>query len=260
MEEIKQKVFIVHGHDSKAKSETESLIYRLGMEPVILHRQANRGRTIIEKFEQESDVTFAIVLLTPDDKGGPKNSAEWFHRARQNVIFELGYLFGKLGREKVICIVKGDVEKPSDVDGIVYLQFKESAEEIESVLSNELKVTNKNAYIFLGGEEESQIALQAEAKSLAGQFIDYYKEFEDYNRTKGNIEPIEVYLNWASIYRRGYVGIAEDYDLFVAVAVKVSKMGFEIPLLKLNRKIFERTIKRAKLNEDSHRAEMRNLK
>lgn len=139
-----QKVFIVHGHDNTAKSEAESLIYRFGMKPIILNRSQNKGRTIIEKIEQESDVSYAIVLLTPDDEGGPKDKAK-YPRARQNVIFEMGYLFAKLGRDRVICLLKENVEKPSDIDGIVYLHFKDSIDEIEMDLKKEFKGSDKKS-------------------------------------------------------------------------------------------------------------------
>jgi len=251
----KHKVFIVHGHDNKAKAEAESLVYRLEMQPIVLHRQASRGRTIIEKFEQESDVSFAIVLLTPDDKGGPKDKTIWLPRARQNVIFELGYLFAKLGREKVICLVKGNVEKPSDVDGIVYLPFKESVDEVEMDLRKEFGVVSKKPREAPIDKEKSRIVPDGEAESLARECLAWHKQFEKLHREDGHIEPIDVYLDWASTYRRGYVVLAEDYDLFIAVAKKLSEMGFKISLPQLNRKVFERTIKRAKLKEESHRAE-----
>lgn len=154
------KVFIVHGHDNKAKSEAESLIYRFGMKPIILHRSPNKGRTIIEKIEQESDVSYAIVLLTPDDEGGPKDKAKYFPRARQNVIFELGYLFARLGRERVICLLKENVEKPSDIDGIVYLAFKESIDEIEMDLKKEFESSDlKLSHTFSEKREEKNTTI-----------------------------------------------------------------------------------------------------
>lgn len=132
------KVFIVHGHDAAAKSEAESLVYRIGMVPVTLHRRANLGRTIIEKFEDESDVKFALVLLTPDDEIAVDATSKRY-RARQNVIFELGYFFARLGRRNVVCAVKGDVERPSDIDGIVYVPFIKSLDEAEAAIAREFK-------------------------------------------------------------------------------------------------------------------------
>ena len=116
------------------------------LEPVILHEQPNEGRTIIEKFEQHADVGFAVVLLTPDDMGrsagngnepkpsssvsiegkpvlldpSPRNGNNLKPRARQNVILELGFFLGKLDRACVCVLVKGDLETPSDYDGVVY--------------------------------------------------------------------------------------------------------------------------------------------
>ena len=94
---------------------------------MVLHEQANIGRTIIEKFEEHAQVGFAVVLLTPDDVGAFRDDKSkqkpW---ARQNVIFEFGYLIGKLGRKRVCALVKGDVEKPSDYNGVLYISFDDS--------------------------------------------------------------------------------------------------------------------------------------
>ena len=122
VEQKKEKVFIVHGHDEAAKQITARFLEKANLKPIILHEQANSGRTIIEKIEAYSDVSFAVVLYTECDLGRDKNTGhdqERF-RARQNVVFEHGYLIGKLGRKKVCALVKGDVEKPGDISGVVY--------------------------------------------------------------------------------------------------------------------------------------------
>ncbi len=116
------KVFVIHGHDESARETVARFLERLELEPVILHEQPNKGRTIIEKFEEHAQVGFAVVLLTPDDVGAladDKNNQK--PRARQNVIFEFGYFIGKLGRERVCALVKGNVETPSDYDGVIYI-------------------------------------------------------------------------------------------------------------------------------------------
>lgn len=114
------KVFLVHGHDNEAKETVARFIERLGLEAVILHEQANRGRTIIEKLEHHVDAFFAVVILTPDDVGAPcKDSNSLQSRARQNVIFELGLLIGKLGRSHVCALQKGEIELPSDYHGVL---------------------------------------------------------------------------------------------------------------------------------------------
>ena len=116
------KVFVIHGHDESARESVARLLEKAEIEFVILHEQPNKGRTIIEKFEGNSDVGFAIVLLTPDDLGAAKGSEPDFQpRARQNVVFEFGYFTGKLGRERVCALVKGDLENPSDLHGILYV-------------------------------------------------------------------------------------------------------------------------------------------
>lgn len=119
------RVFIVHGHDELTKIKTARFVEKLGFEAVILHEQANKGMTIIEKIEANTDVGFAIVLYTGDDLGNTKEEAlkgELKHRARQNVVFEHGYLIAKLSRSHVVPLVNEGVELPSDIKGIVYIE------------------------------------------------------------------------------------------------------------------------------------------
>ena len=116
------KVFVIHGQDKSARETVARFLERLNLKPVILHEQPNEGRTIIEKFEDYADVTFVVVLLTPDDMGALKEQSRNLKpRARQNVVFEFGYFIGKLGRERVCALSKRDVERPSDCDGILYV-------------------------------------------------------------------------------------------------------------------------------------------
>ncbi|WP_254613086.1 TIR domain-containing protein [Brevibacillus sp. HB1.2] len=144
-----KKVFVVHGRDRTALLETESLLRRIGLEPVVLHRMANNGMTLIEKFEKCSDVKYAVVLLTPDDIGAlNEDYPNYRFRARQNVIFELGFFYGKLGRSKVCCIYKSNVELPSDINGVAYLPYNQSVEEIEMALLKELKAANLQFQAF----------------------------------------------------------------------------------------------------------------
>lgn len=121
------RVFVIHGRDEAARETVARFLEKLGLEPVILHEQANKGRTIIEKFEDHADVGFAVVLLTPDDVGGLRGEQPKLNpRARQNVILELGFFLGKLGRQRVCPLVKGDVETPSDYDGVVYAKLDDA--------------------------------------------------------------------------------------------------------------------------------------
>lgn len=122
------EVFIVHGYDGEAKERTARFVEKLGFRAIILHEQASRGRTIIEKIEKYTNVGFAIVLYTPDDLGNVKENAdkgELKARARQNVVFEHGYLIGKLGRENVVPLVAGAIELPNDISGMVYISDKD---------------------------------------------------------------------------------------------------------------------------------------
>lgn len=117
-----RKVFVVHGHDEGAREAVARFLEKLGFEAIILHEQANQGRTIIEKIEVHGDVGFAVVLLTPDDVGGIRDG-EAKPRARQNVILELGYFIGRLGRSRVCALRRGDMELPSDFGGVVYESY-----------------------------------------------------------------------------------------------------------------------------------------
>jgi predicted nucleotide-binding protein len=142
----KTKVFIVHGHDELIKSDLEIFLREIGLQPVVLHREADGGRTIIEKFEKYSNVGYAFILLTPDDigypvseEGKPDSERKKERRARQNVIFELGYFVAKLGRQNVCCLYKQDVALPSDISGIAYKKFQHSFQEVTLHIIKDLK-------------------------------------------------------------------------------------------------------------------------
>lgn len=120
-----RRVFVVHGHDEGARDTVARFLEKIDLTPVILHELPNKGRTIITKFREEAaDIDFAVVLMTPDDFGG-RTGAEPRPRARQNVVFELGFFIGSLGPERVAAIVKGDVERPSEFDGVVYISLEQ---------------------------------------------------------------------------------------------------------------------------------------
>lgn len=114
------KVFIVHGQDVAARETIARFIEQLGFDAVILHEQANRGGTIIEKIEANRDVGFAIVLLTPDDEGRRIGDSDLAPRVRQNVLLELGYFMAYLGRPNICALRRGDVDIPSDFAGVVW--------------------------------------------------------------------------------------------------------------------------------------------
>lgn len=131
------KVFVVHGHDEALKEKVARLLEKQGLEAIILSEQANKGKTIIEKFEENSDVGAAICLFTGDDIGKEKSEAVEKQRARQNVVYEAGYFMGKLGRERVIMLVDEDIELPSDLQGVVYTDSEswktEVLQELQSI-------------------------------------------------------------------------------------------------------------------------------
>ena len=173
-----ESVFIVHGNDYEPVKELKVILKEAGLKPIILHEQPSKGMTIIEKLEEYSNVLFAFIILTPDDSAIGKyewitylrhyfkkmdasvdeikeklNQLEdkqnatldqqfnELHkdRARQNVILEFGYFIGRLGRSKVCCLYKGDIELPSDMHGICYLHFNKSIEEVKEAVLEELK-------------------------------------------------------------------------------------------------------------------------
>src|ERR1039458_5712698 len=143
---LSNKVFVVHGHDQLLKTDVEQFIHQIGLEPIVLHRQPDKGRTLIEKFEQNSDVGYAFILLTPDDVAYtidqdtlPDASRKKEKRARPNVIFEFGYFVGKLGRDRVCCLYKEGVVLPSDLDGLVYKKIDGSVESQGMAIIKELK-------------------------------------------------------------------------------------------------------------------------
>jgi len=120
-------IFIVHGHDDAMKEAVARTIEKIGLNAIVLHERPNQGKTIIEKFTNYSDVGFAIVLLSPDDISLSKHDAsdKKSFRARQNVIFELGFFIGKLGRDRVISLYRqvDGFELPSDYSGVLYIPF-----------------------------------------------------------------------------------------------------------------------------------------
>lgn len=138
-----RKVFVVYGHDQQARDQLEAMLRRWQLEPLILDQIPSEGQTIIEKLEKYTgdDVRFAVVLATPDDEGYARGKAdERKFRARQNVVFEFGLLLAKLGRSRVAILLKhqDQMERPSDVQGLIYLPFTDSVDETKVLLAKEM--------------------------------------------------------------------------------------------------------------------------
>jgi predicted nucleotide-binding protein len=132
------RVFVVHGHNEKARSEVIAYLASLGLEGVVLHEQPNMGRHLLTKFLEEARlVTFAVVLMTDDDLGSAKDGKP-LPRARQNVILELGYFIAYLGQAKVCALITPGLETPSDFDGIAYIKMAED-EKWKAELLRELR-------------------------------------------------------------------------------------------------------------------------
>jgi len=134
----RSQVVIVHGHDDHAKADAKSYVESRGLEPIILHLQASGGKTIIEKIDHYTNVGFGIVLYTECDVGAKRDSLTYKWRARQNVVFEHGYLIAKLTRARVAALVKGDVEVPNDISGVVYIGM-DAAMKWHVEMDNELR-------------------------------------------------------------------------------------------------------------------------
>jgi len=133
-----KQIFIVHGQDEIVKFEVKEFIESLGLEPVILHLQASGGRTIIEKIDYYTNVGFGIILYTECDIGARRDTLKYRWRARQNVVFEHGYLIAKLSRSRVAAVVKGDVETPNDISGMIYIGMT-TDQHWKEELKNELR-------------------------------------------------------------------------------------------------------------------------
>lgn len=142
---LSSNVFLVHGQDEAAREGVARFLERLRLTPIILHEQADRGRTIIEKFVDHSDVGFAVVLLTGDDQGGLFGTSieNQKPRARQNVILELGFFLGKLGRSRLCALYQEGVEIPSDFQGVIYIAY-DSSGAWRLRLAKELKTAGLN--------------------------------------------------------------------------------------------------------------------
>lgn len=146
-----RRVFVVHGHDNGLKETVARYISLLNLTPVVLHEQPNQGRTVIEKFERHADVDFAIVLFTPDDVGYPINKAEQARpRARQNVVLELGFFMGVLGRQRVCVLHTGEIELPSDYAGVLYLPLDVGGA-WRFLLAKEMKASGMHVDLNLAG-------------------------------------------------------------------------------------------------------------
>lgn len=141
---LSNDVFIVYGHDTAARDGLELMLRRMDLNPIVFANLPAAGDTIIEKLEKylrdSGNVGFACVLLTPDDQGHRQGASEEIkYRARQNVILELGMALSRLGRSRVAIIYKESVERPSDIDGLLYLPFKEQVAEVKPLLFRELE-------------------------------------------------------------------------------------------------------------------------
>lgn len=139
----KTKIFVVHGHDQTSLEQLELVLRRLGLDPYILQNNDGQSKTLIEALEKHiyEEAAFGIILMTPDDYGYPKNKTNEDRqpRARQNVILEMGMVMASLGRDKTVILKKGNLESPSDVNGIIYLEFNEHVKEVAVKLANRMK-------------------------------------------------------------------------------------------------------------------------
>ena len=146
------EVFVVYGHDESAKVQLEALLRRWQLRPLLLDQLPSQGHTIIEKVEHYANqVQYAVVLATPDDESYRRNHTEGKKfRARQNVVLELGMMLSKLGRERVAILLKTPdlMEKPSDIDGLIYIPFGDTIDAAAQViLANEMNACGYNIQV-----------------------------------------------------------------------------------------------------------------
>ena len=126
---LSRQVFLVHGRNEEIKQTVARVLVQLDLEPIILHEQPDMGRTIIEKFAAHgADVGFAVILMTADDRGGPREASPdaYSLRARQNVLLEMGFFLGRLTRKRVCVLYDASVEMPSDYSGVLYKKLDEA--------------------------------------------------------------------------------------------------------------------------------------
>jgi predicted nucleotide-binding protein len=135
---IDRKVFIVHGQAEAIKLELKSILTNLKIEPVILSEMPDNGRTVIEKFENYARFcAFAYVIITPDDF--VENKKKKYFQGRPNVLFELGWFSGRFGRDKVRILRQKDTDLPSDLSGLVTVNFNERLEEVYRSIAADLQ-------------------------------------------------------------------------------------------------------------------------
>jgi predicted nucleotide-binding protein len=137
-----RKVFVVYGHEPTARGELEAMLRRWGLEPLILDQLPSGGQTIIEKLESaRQEANYAVVLATADDEGHRKDRPdEKLLRARQNVVLELGMMLALLGRRRVAILLpsSANMERPSDIHGLIYIPYKDNVTEAGLTLAKEI--------------------------------------------------------------------------------------------------------------------------
>ena len=136
------KIFVVHGHDTGALELLGLVLRRLGPDPYILQNNDGESKTLVEALEQKiyKEAAFGIVLLTPDHFDYPKSKTDKDRqpRARQNVILEIGVVLASLGQDHMVLLKKGALEIPTDVSGIIYLEFNEHVKEVAVQLATQM--------------------------------------------------------------------------------------------------------------------------
>lgn len=149
--ESKAEVFVVYGHDQDARTQLEAMLRRWNIKPLILDQLPSEGQTIIEKLEKHTAIAdFCVVLATPDDEGYRRGKEdEKVFRARQNVVLELGMMLTLLGRDKVAILLKDQfkMERPSDIQGLIYIPFKDDVKECALTLAKEMVAKGYNINI-----------------------------------------------------------------------------------------------------------------
>jgi hypothetical protein len=228
----RDKIFIVHGHDNKPKLELARYLENTwGLNPIILHEQANQGKTLIEKLETNANVGYAFIILTPDDVGREnKAKLKLRARARQNVIFEFGFFIGLIHRNRVCCLYKSNTKLPSDLDGIVYVPFTRSVKECFHDIDKELDAAGYKQKDYQNPEPNKIIRRTGDTyvhTSAVQQFVD-----EAQTRATG----LHVAKGWLRDFSRDYRSLkkAEKGNTPITFGKALEKVEQELHFLSRN--------------------------
>jgi predicted nucleotide-binding protein len=229
------KIFVVHGHDEAAREAIARFIQTLGFQPIILHERANEGRTVIEKVEAHGNVGFAVVLLTPDDEGCVKGGTPG-PRARQNVVLELGYFIGRLGRNRVCALKRGELEIPSDFGGVVGSTLREagnwpSAVSCERRVSKSTGTKSMNSLVPVLASAHVPELVVAAGERAGMRFLEFFAaKIRNPHTRRAYARAADEFLAWCASAGVPSIGAVEP--VHVATWIEASTRELAAPSVK----------------------------